>query len=282
MTQKKTRHSESSDTERLPILTLGVPDDEGSSFLTGPAQAPPLIRRALYSPANNLWAENGVDLQAPGLLKDAGDLDFTGIMDRRSHISLQTTELIKCGNPLIALGGDHAITYPLVRAFAERYENLTLLHLDAHTDLYDELHGNPHSHGCPMARIMEEKLVNRLVQVGIRTLTQHHREQIERFGVEVHEMRNWRNQPLWVQGPVYLSVDLDVLEPALAPGIGHYEPGGMTPRQVIDLIHGIEGQLVGADVVEFNPLRDLGGITAAVAARFVREIAGKMVEQIAR
>ena len=83
------------------------------------------------------------------------------------------------------------------------------------------------------------------------------------------------------QTPVYLSIDLDVLEPALAPGIGHYEPGGMTPRQVIDIIHGIEGVLVGADVVEYNPCRDLNDLTATVAARFVREIAAKMVSQAA-
>ena len=262
-----------------PVILLGVPDDEDSSFMKGPALAPPVIRQALFSPANNLCAENGIDLAEPGLLEDAGDLDFGALTDRREHIYFRTTELIARGNPLIALGGDHAITYPLVRAFAGRYDNLTILHLDAHTDLYDELLGNRFSHGCPMARIMEDDLVDRLVQVGIRTITPHHRDQIERFGVEVYEMRDWQQQPLIFGGPVYLSIDLDVLEPALAPGIGHYEPGGMTPRQVIDLIYDIKGWVVGADVVEFNPSRDLGDITATVAARFVREIAARMLDQ---
>ena len=92
---------------------------------------------------------------------------------------------------IAALGGDHSITYPVLRAYAGKYQQLSVLHLDAHPDLYDELGGNRYSHACPFARIMEEHLVGRLVQVGIRTLTPHQREQAERFGVEGIEMGEW-------------------------------------------------------------------------------------------
>lgn len=262
------------------VTIHGIPDDESSSFMQGPALAPALIREALHSPANHLVTELGLDLAASDRLVDVGDLEFDDATNRRDQIRSSLLRLLGRGARPLLLGGDHAITYPIVQAMAQTYSDLTILHLDAHTDLYDELDGNRYSHGCPMARIMEEGLVRRLLQVGIRTITPHHREQIERFGVEVIEMRHWRpDVDLHLAGPVYLTLDLDVLEPGMAPGIAHYEPGGMTTREVLNLILGIEVPLVGADIVEYNPQRDVGGITAAVAARFVKEIAGKMLAQ---
>ncbi len=260
------------------VAMLGIPDDESSSFMQGPALAPPLIREALHSPAHHLVTELGLDLAASDRLVDVGDLEFDDTANRRDQIRSNLVRLLDRGVRPLLLGGDHAITYPIVQAMAQTYSNLTILHLDAHTDLYDELDGNRYSHGCPMARIMEEGLVHRLLQVGIRTITPHHREQIERFGVEVIEMRHWRpTVDLNLAGPVYLTLDLDVLEPGMAPGTAHYEPGGMTTREVLNLILGIEVPLVGADIVEYNPRRDVGAITAAVAARFVKEIAGRML-----
>ncbi len=262
------------------VAILGIPDDESSSFMPGPALAPALIREALHSPANHLVTELGIDLAASERLVDVGDLEFDDATNRRDQIRSSLLRLLGRGARPLLLGGDHAITYPIVQAMAQTYAELTILHLDAHTDLYDELDGNRYSHGCPMARIMEEGLVRRLLQVGIRTITPHHREQIERFGVEVIEMRHWQPEvDLHLAGPVYLTLDLDVLEPGMAPGIAHYEPGGMTTREVLNLILEIEVPLVGADIVEYNPQRDIGGITAAVAARFVKEIAGKMLAQ---
>src|SRR6185503_19124099 len=101
-----------------------------------------------------------------------------------------------------------------------------------------------------------------LTQLGIRTNNAHQRAQAERFGVKMFEMRSWRGPPkLAFEGPVYVSIDLDVLDPAFAPGISHYEPGGMSTRELIDAIHAIEGRIVGADVVEYNPARDVGSTT---------------------
>jgi arginase family enzyme len=116
----------------------------------------------------------------------------------------------------------------------------------------------------------------------IRTLNDHQRAQAKRFGVEVIDMRAWAAgaRPR-VSGAVYLSVDLDALDPAYAPGVSHREPGGFSVRELLTLIQGAEGVLVGADVVEYNPQQDIGGVTAAVAAKVVREIAGRMMEDAA-
>lgn len=180
------------------------------------------------------------------------------------------------GRPLV-LGGDHSVTYPVVRAVAAAHGPFTLLHFDAHADLYDELDGDRFSHACPFARIMEEGLVARLVQVGIRTLTAHQRAQAARFGVEVVDMRavaaGARPQ---VSGPVYVSVDLDVLDPSCAPGVSHWEPGGLTTRELLTMLQAIDAPIVGADLVEYNPLRDASGMTAMVVAKVCKELLDAM------
>jgi arginase family enzyme len=125
---------------------------------------------------------------------------------------------------------------------------------------------------------MEEGLARRLVQVGIRTMNGHQRSQAERFNVKVIDMRAWEagERPV-VDGAVYLSVDLDGLDPAFAPGVSHREPGGLSVREVLTLVQNVGGTLVGADVVEYIPRQDLAGVTATVAAKIVKEIAGRML-----
>jgi arginase family enzyme len=144
--------------------------------------------------------------------------------------------------------------------------------------LYDELEGNQLSHACPFARIIESGLAKRLVQVGIRAMNGHQREQAGRFGVEVVEMRGLpAYAKLKAAGPIYISFDMDLLDPAFAPGVSHREPGGMSVREAIAHLHAMERDIVGADVVEYNPVRDLGDMTATVAAKIVKEILGKMM-----
>ena len=145
--------------------------------------------------------------------------------------------------------------------------------------LYDELDGDKYSHACPFARIMEESLASRLVQVGIRTLNTHQREQSEKFGTEIIEMKDFEPGKIPVfSKPLYLSIDLDGLDPAFAPGVSHHEPGGLTSRDVINIIHGIKVPIIGADIVELNPLRDANGITAALAAKLTKEIIACMID----
>jgi arginase family enzyme len=126
---------------------------------------------------------------------------------------------------------------------------------------------------------MEERLADRLIQVGLRTVNDHHREQFKRFGVEVVEAARWReNLRLNVTTPVYISMDMDALDPACAPGVSHREPGGLTTRQVIDLIHTLDQPVVAADIVEYNPRCDISNLTATVAAKLLKEIGGMMVK----
>jgi arginase family enzyme len=158
------------------------------------------------------------------------------------------------------------------------YPDLTIVHFDAHPDLYDEFAGNRLSHACPFARIMEEGLAKKLVQVGIRTMNGHQRAQAKTFGVEVVEMESLpAYDRLELQGPVYISFDVDVLDPAFAPGVSHREPGGMSVREAIAHLHAIQGRIVGADLVEYNPVQDVSGATATVAGKILKEILGKMI-----
>ena len=270
-----------------PAMTcvMGVPWDEHSTFMRGPALAPPLIREALHSDSSNLYAENGLELVEGERFCDVGDLELGSNDPERvdsgetlAQIEAAAAALLAREARVLSLGGDHAVTYPLLRAYGKKYEQLNILHIDAHPDLYQDFEGDPHSHACPFARIMEEGLATRLVQLGIRGVTQHLREQAARFGVEMIEMKDWRpGMTFDFDGPLYLSFDLDGLDPAFAPGVSHFEPGGLSVREVLTLIQGLKAPLVGADIVELNPLRDPTGVTARVAAKFLKEIAAQMI-----
>jgi agmatinase len=239
--------------------------------------APGHIREALESPSSNLCAENGLDLGGHHGWEDAGDLEI-GEGSIVQSVENEIAKILDSGRRVIALGGDHAITHPIVRAVARRHPGLTILHLDAHADLYDEFEGNRESHACPFARIMEEALADRLVQIGIRTMNPHQQEQTRRFGVEVHGARTIPTvESLQLTDPLYLSVDLDVLDPAFAPGLAHPEPGGLTTRDVLTIIQDLPYPLVGADLVELNPRRDINDLTAIAAAKILKEILAKMI-----
>jgi agmatinase len=260
----------------IPTL-LGIPYDAASSYLRGAAAAPPKIRAALRSPAGNPWTEQLVDLSAPDAMRDDGDLDMSHEESAFDTIKAGIQSVVTSGGLPVVLGGDHSITYPIMRALRKHHARLTLLQIDAHSDLYDNFEGNRYSHACAFARIMEGELADRLVQVGIRAMTGHLKEQASRFGVEVIDMRGWQRgaRPSF-EGPVYISIDLDGIDPGYAPGVGHPEPGGLSVREVIELIHNIPGPLIGADVVEYNPTVDATGLTAVVAAKLVKEVIGCM------
>jgi arginase len=260
----------------VPTL-VGVPFDAQSSYLRGTGEAPAKIREELACYASNHWTETGVDLGVPGVYGDAGDFTL-GDQDAFERIEAGVIRLLEQGAQPVSLGGDHSITYPIVKALARKYPELTIFHFDAHPDLYDEFEGNRLSHACPFARIMEAGLAKRLVQIGIRTINGHQREQADRFGVEVVGMPALpAHDKLKAAGTVYISFDMDVLDPAFAPGVSHREPGGMSVRDAIAHLHAIQGEIVGADIVEYNPVQDLAGMTATVAAKILKEILGKMI-----
>ena len=265
--------------QRPKLAIIGIRYDENSSFTKGAADAPPQIRAALRSDAWNLTSENGTDLSDDSIFFDAGDIEPVTGSDMLTLIENSIYTLIGDGLTPISLGGDHSITHPIVRAFARTYPDLNILHFDAHPDIYDSYQGNRNSHASPFARIMEQKLVKRLVQVGVRTFTADQREQVRKFGVESIEMRNvTADLQLEFDSPVYISFDVDALDPAFAPGVSHREPGGLSTRQAIDLIQRLKGKVVGADIVEFNPRMDPLHVTGTVCAKLFKEIAAKMLE----
>ncbi len=266
-------------TTDTPISILGIPYDANSSFLRGAAAAPDAIRQALHSPSTNMMTENLIDLTDHPRLRNRGNVQFQNSRPWLTSITQSVADLLEGGSRIVSLGGDHSVTYPLIKAFAKFHHGLTIIHLDAHSDIYHEFEGNRYSHACPFARIMEEGLAKRLIQIGIRTMNPHQKEQIERFGVEVFDMQSWQTyRGLRIRHPIYLSVDLDVLDPAFAPGVSHHEPGGLSTRELLDIIQHLPGPFVGADIVELNPRRDINGVTAMVAAKILKEVIAKMLD----
>lgn len=262
------------------IALIGIPFDEYSSFLRGPAKAPAAIRRVLHNGASNLFAENGIDLDGHPGFCDLGDLTLPEGEDAIAAIQAAIAKLVAAKARILALGGDHAVTFPVVDAMARVHEGLSILHFDAHPDLYETYAGSRFSHACPFARILETGRVKRLAQVGIRGMNDLQRRQVEKYGVTCIEMKDFRpDMPVDLEGPLYISLDMDVLDPAYAPGVSHHEPGGMATRDVLKLIQSIRCPIVGADIVEYNPDRDVNEMTAAVAAKFLKELAGIMLQQ---
>ncbi|XP_025825030.1 arginase 1, mitochondrial isoform X2 [Panicum hallii] len=273
---------------------LGVPLGHNSSFLQGPAFAPPRIREAIWCGSTNSSTEEGKELNDPRVLTDVGDVPIQEIRDcgveddRLMHVISESVKAVMEEEPLrpLVLGGDHSISYPVVRAVSEKLGGpVDILHLDAHPDIYDCFEGNNYSHASSFARIMEGGYARRLLQVGLRSITKEGRDQGKRFGVEQYEMRTFSKDQEKLENlklgegvkGVYVSVDVDCLDPAFAPGVSHIEPGGLSFRDVLNILQNLQGDVVAADVVEFNPQRDtVDGMTAMVAAKLVRELTAKI------
>jgi len=258
---------------RRTVRLIGLPTDVNSSFLRGPAKGPAAIRAALASDHSSGSAEIGDAFGQDVRWNDAGDLPLGEEEADSARIEAAVAQAIASGEMPFSLGGDHSITFPAMRAVARAYGPVDILHFDAHPDLYDCFHDNPSSHASPFARIMEAGLAKRLVQVGIRTLNDHQRQQAQRFGVEVMLMSDFVPEGIPIlEGPLYISLDLDGLDPSVAPAVSHHEPGGLTVREVLRVLARQKAPLVGADLVEYNPVRDIHGMTGTVAAKLIREI----------
>jgi arginase len=261
------------------IQLIGLPTDINSSFERGAARAPSAIREALWSDRGNMSTEAGLELGTDIKLEDAGDVPLTDTYVAGDDAMIVETvrKVAGSGNVPLCLGGDHAVTFPIISALAAQHGPVNILHFDAHPDIYDNFDNNPRSHASPFARILEQGLAKRLVQVGIRTLTRHCREQADRFGVEILPIADFDPaQVPALEGPLYISVDLDGIDPSEAPGVSHPEPGGLRLREVLAVINRQSAMIIGADIVELNPNRDIGGVTAIVAAKLVRELAARI------
>lgn len=261
---------------------LDLPFDEASSYMRGAADAPAAIREALRSDSSNMWTESGIDLGAEGAYHDSGYIQACPDCEEGEMLELvrkRAAEIVGEGYAPVFLGGDHAVTYPAFTGLVEKMSPVSILHFDAHPDLYDSFRGDRFSHACPFARIMEEGLARRLVQVGIRTTNGHQMEQAARFGVETITMTDpGAALSLSFEEPLYISFDVDVLDPAFAPGVSHPEPGGLSTREAVGIIQTVRAPLfAGADLVEFNPSRDVRGITAMACAKILKEILARFL-----
>jgi len=261
------------------ISIIGIPTDTNSSFMSGASQAPPTIMREFNSDATNKFSENGIDLGEENIWIDRGNLTIGEPHNEFELISNAIQRELMGNNCCISIGGDHSITYPIIAAHHEFFPKINIVHFDAHPDLYDNYDNNPSSHASPFARIMENNLARSLTQIGIRTMNAHQKEQAELYDVKVITMDEFSSDlKLKFEEPVYISIDLDGIDPAFAPGVSHPEPGGFSTRDIITIISNINGEVVGADIVEYNPKKDINNITAITAAKLLKELMGKIIK----
>jgi len=266
--------------KQTPLVFAGLPDDSQSSFRRGSARGPQRIRLAYDGNCYNATTESGVDLT--GMVADLGDLPSKSswVLTARSYQEF-ASRLFQIGKIPFFAGGDHAVTVPIIDALAELGEPVHIVQIDAHPDLYPDFEGNRHSHACTISRALEMRHVASVTQLGIRTLNAAQMPQLERYRDRLHIFFA-RDLPgelpmlshIFKGAPVYLTVDLDGLDPAFAPGVSHPVPGGLTPRQVLNFIQKANWKLAGMDVVEVNPDLDVNDQTAILAARLLHEAMG--------
>lgn len=257
------------------VILTGICYDANSSFLQGPAKAPAIIRKMETDGSANTWSELGINIEPGTYYTDAGDLQIENLPPAEAFTAIQkhVDQLLTPGRPVLTLGGDHSISFPVIDAFTNYHDHLHVLHLDAHADLYEDFEGNPYSHASPFARLLEKGAIASLTQVGIRTLNAHQRKQTERYGTDMIEMKDFTpGEILQLKSPLYISLDIDVLDPAFAPGISHHEPGGMSVRELIHFLQQVHATVVGGDIVEYNPQRDINHQTAMVCYKLMKEM----------
>ncbi len=270
----------------VDLAVLGIPFDGGTTFRPGPRFGPRKIRELSvmlrdYNPALKVAPFDRL------AVVDGGDLPVvpTYLEDTFGRVEAALKPILELGVIPLCLGGDHSVTLPVLRAVAARYGPVALVHIDAHTDLWDEYYGRKYSHGTTFRRAIEEGLIRpeASIQVGMHGpvfgpedyelprrlgLEMIPLSTIEAYGVD-EVVRAIRRR---VQGSAYLSFDIDVVDPAFAPGTGTPEAGGLTPREVLRLIRGLVGlPFVGFDLVEVSPPYDHGEVTALLAANIAYE-----------
>jgi agmatinase len=277
--------------EGADVAIVGAPMDELVSDRPGTRFAPRAIRAASCPPGPHL--ESGVDAFAWLRVVDFGDAPILPADPVRSHAAIRETvgQVLAAGAIPIVLGGDHSITEPDVRACAAVHGPLGLVHFDTHTDTGAEVFGAKLSHGTIMRRLVEEGSVDsrRYAQIGLRGYWPGEEEFAwqKEHGITslfMHEIRDLgirevvnRAVDAAGAGPIFLTVDIDVLDPAFAPGTGTPEPGGMTTAELLWAVREVAERLevVGADMVEVIPTGvGSADVTALAANRIVREILG--------
>lgn len=286
----------STDVNGVDVAILGVPYDSSTSYRSGTRFGP----RAIREQSLLLWGYNNAQRVAPfRSLKvvDAGDVDVVPPDIRETHrlIEAAAGRIVATGTKLIALGGDHSISLPLLRATAAKHGPMAVVHFDAHPDTWDsEYPGQLYSHGTPFKRAIEEGLIDTsaYLQIGIRGPTNGPQDYADALDLgarmmTLDELRS-RSTADVVQEirstvgtrPVYVTLDIDAVDPAFAPGTGTPEVGGLSSYEILQLVRGLRGlNTVGFDLVEVSPPYDHSGITAILAANLVFEFLSLLVPE---
>jgi len=275
--------------EGLDACFVGVPFDLGTSNRSGARFGPRGIRNesAMIRPYN-MWTRISPfdSLQ----IADIGDVAINtfNLLKSVDIIEQAYDQIAAHGAAPFTLGGDHTIVLPILRALAKKHGPVGVVHIDAHADVNDAMFGEKIAHGTPFRRLVEEKLIepSRVVQIGLRT-TGYAADDFDwprQQGFRVVQAEDcWHKsltplmeevrEQLGAEGPVYISFDIDGLDPAYAPGTGTLEPGGLTSAQAFEIVRGCRGlNIIGGDLVEVSPAYDHGGITATLAANLLYEM----------
>lgn len=265
-----------SDYENSDVVLIGAPFDGTVSFRPGTRFAPTVVRTESY----------GLETYSPYLdmdledykLSDIGDIEFPfGNKEATlKSINLVITEIVSKDKKPLLVGGEHLVSLPVIEALYEKYPNLHIIHFDAHTDLREDYMGEKLSHATVLRRAWDLVGDGKIFQFGIRSGTREEFEwakthtYLEKFSVDTlsSKLEELKDKP------VYLTIDLDVLDPSIFPGTGTPEPGGIFMKELLDAIVSMKGlNFVGADVVELSPHYDTTGVSTAVACKVIREVA---------
>jgi agmatinase len=248
--------AEFSDLKHSAVVLLPVPFDETSTWLKGADRGPDAIIEAsrhleLYD------RETNSEVYRKGIFT-AQAIRATGSESMIAEVYATTTALLRQGKFVVAVGGEHSVSIGAIRAHSVFYQNMAVLHLDAHADLRDEYEGSRFNHGCTVARIKET--VDTVVSVGIRSMASSEREKVDEklvfYADSLHESKDWVRDTLAVlPEQVYVTIDLDVFDPGIMPSTGTPEPGGLDWYQVIGLLKAVSRHRVitGFDIVELCP-----------------------------
>lgn len=269
--------------ENPNLLVLGIKWDKSSSYRRGAAQAPPIIRKATSGELYNSYTEDQLDLREYWRLKDLGDIEPADYRSLTEQVYLKLEDTLKHDVLPVFLGGDHSITIATVgnlRRITGR--DFGVIYFDAHPDLYENYNGDPYSHACVLRRLTENHTIQpeNTVIIGVRAPTPEQTRYAEETGIKIitiDELHRGNPEINTGSDSVYISVDLDVLDPAYAPGVSNPEPGGISTRKLVDLIKTIKPRIIGFDIVEFNPQYDPSEITGFTAAKIIKELLGRAV-----
>jgi len=276
------------------LCVLGIPRDLASSYRQGAAEGPQYIRYATSLSLYNPFTELGINVQERWQLFDIGDAQVSELeaLEVRKLVYNKIAKNNKYNMRFLFLGGDHLTTYfTFVSLKKLTNQRMGLIYLDAHPDLYEDYAGNKYSHACVVKRIIDETNIEpeAIFQVGIRASTPEQQQLVESLGIMTITTRDFLSLgpqavaeniktalPKKLDG-VYLSIDLDVLDPAYAPGVGNPEPGGLATRELVQFLQGLSGVKIPAfDIVELCPKYDFSSISSFAAAKLLKEILGIM------